>query len=241
MSTSDCTVYELRQYTLHAGTTDRFIETFDREFVETQEATGIRVVGQFRDLDRADMFVWIRGFPDMATRRDSLAAFYTSPAWRANAQEANSMMIDSDDVLLLTVASAAGNWAAGPRRAISSSELPAALVEVTVYPLTDVGWAGFDEFYAQQLQPLLTSAGGAPIAALRTESAANTFPSLPVREADRVFVTLSRFADRASYDTHVRALTAEPSWHRVRARTRALTSDRPQKLRLAPTPRSALR
>lgn len=56
----DCQVVELRQYTLHPGRRDTLIELFDREFVETQEALGINVIGQFRDLDGPDRFVWLR-------------------------------------------------------------------------------------------------------------------------------------------------------------------------------------
>ena len=54
-------IVELRQYTLHPGKRDTLIELFDREFVETQEAVGIQVIGQFRNLDDPDQFVWLRG------------------------------------------------------------------------------------------------------------------------------------------------------------------------------------
>src|SRR3546814_14914788 len=37
-------VVELRQYTLHPGQRDVLIELFEREFIESQEATGIRVI-----------------------------------------------------------------------------------------------------------------------------------------------------------------------------------------------------
>ena len=50
-------VVELRQYTLRPGRRDGFIELFDREFVETQEETGMAVLGQFRDLGDPDRFV----------------------------------------------------------------------------------------------------------------------------------------------------------------------------------------
>ena len=53
--TRDCSVIELRQYMLHPGQRDALIELFDREFVETQEAVGMRVIGQFRDLGRPDL------------------------------------------------------------------------------------------------------------------------------------------------------------------------------------------
>src|SRR5262245_23922182 len=94
-------IYELRQYTLHPDQRDVLIELFEREFVESQEALGMRLVGTFRDLDDPDRFVWIRGFPDMETRRQALTDFYYGPVWKAHAAAANATMIDSDDVLLL--------------------------------------------------------------------------------------------------------------------------------------------
>ena len=61
-------VIELRRYTLRPGQRDVLIELFDRELVESQEATGMRILGQFRDLGDPDQFVWVRSFPDMAVR-----------------------------------------------------------------------------------------------------------------------------------------------------------------------------
>src|SRR6266700_2591120 len=60
-----CPIVELRQYTLHPGKRDAFIDLFDRQFIETQEAVGVRVIGQFRDVDDPNRFVWLRGFRDM--------------------------------------------------------------------------------------------------------------------------------------------------------------------------------
>ena len=101
-----CPVIELRQYTLKPGQRDVLIDLFEREFVETQEAMGMRLVGQFRDLDRPDRFVWIRGFADMPSRAQSLQAFYGGPIWQAHREAANATMIDSDNVLLLRPVSA---------------------------------------------------------------------------------------------------------------------------------------
>jgi hypothetical protein len=46
-----CPIVELRQYTLHPGERDVLIDLFDREFVESQEALGMKIIGQFRNLD----------------------------------------------------------------------------------------------------------------------------------------------------------------------------------------------
>ena len=88
-------VVELRRYRLHPGRRDELIELFDRELVETQEATGMQVVGQFRDLDRPDQFVWLRAFASMGARRRSLEAFYGGPVWARHGLAAASTMIDS--------------------------------------------------------------------------------------------------------------------------------------------------
>src|SRR5262245_20456622 len=96
-----CAVVELRQYALKPQQREVLINLFDRHFVESQEAVGMTVIGQFRDRGNADRFVWLRGFPDMDSRKESLAAFYEGPVWAAHRTEANNTMIDSDNVLLL--------------------------------------------------------------------------------------------------------------------------------------------
>ena len=58
MHSETCQVVELRRYALHPDDRETLIELFDRELVETQEAVGMDVLGQFRDLDDPDSFVW---------------------------------------------------------------------------------------------------------------------------------------------------------------------------------------
>lgn len=60
-----CPIVELRQYALHPGQREALIALFDREFVESREELGMAVLGQFRDLDNRDRFVWLRGFETM--------------------------------------------------------------------------------------------------------------------------------------------------------------------------------
>src|SRR5690606_711984 len=72
-----------------------------REFVESQEELGARIVGTFRDVGDPDRFVWVRSFPDVATRRAALAGFYGGPVWREHGPAANATMVDFSDVLLL--------------------------------------------------------------------------------------------------------------------------------------------
>ena len=72
-------IVELRRYDLVPGTRDTLIDIFDRRLIEGQEAEGMAIIGQFRDLDDPDSFVWLRGFADMETRRKALDGFYSGP------------------------------------------------------------------------------------------------------------------------------------------------------------------
>jgi hypothetical protein len=47
---SEWPIVELRQYTLHPGQRDVLIKLFESEFVESQEAVGMKIVGTFRDV-----------------------------------------------------------------------------------------------------------------------------------------------------------------------------------------------
>src|SRR6516164_1017440 len=105
-----CAIVELRQYTLHPGRRDELIELFEREFLESQETAGITLIGQFRVIDDADRFVWLRGFTDMESRPDALAAFYGGPVWAVHRDAANATMVDSDNVLLLRPANASSGF-----------------------------------------------------------------------------------------------------------------------------------
>ncbi len=96
-----CPIVELRQYTLHPGARDTLIELFERELIETQEDVGMRIIGTFRDLEKPDRFVWLRGFQSMEARAQQLQEFYGGPIWKAHREAANATMIDSDNVLLL--------------------------------------------------------------------------------------------------------------------------------------------
>ncbi len=130
-----CPIVELRQYTLHPGKRDVLIDLFDREFVETQEAVGMKIIGQFRDLDDPNRFVWLRGFQDMATRAESLQTFYGGPVWKANRELANETMVDSDNVLLLRPARSDSGFSFEnkERPPHGASEIPNEIVTATIY------------------------------------------------------------------------------------------------------------
>jgi len=234
-------VLELRQYTLHPGRRDVLIALFEREFIEPQEDLGIRILATFRDLDDADRFVWMRGFPDMAARPDALSAFYFGPVWQAHRDQANATMVDSDNVLLLRPLGCDQGLQAAlqPRPAVGTAARARGVFTITVCPLRkpadDVLVRAFD----QHVHPWWVGVGGELLACWVSETAANNFPRLPVRENEPVIAWLTRFDDEAAERRHATLLQASGCLSRPEWRTHL--SGEPTQLRLAPTDRSALR
>jgi len=223
-------VVELRRYALRPGARETLIALFDGELVEPQEAVGMQVLGQFRDLDDPDRFVWLRGFRDMADRERALAAFYGGPAWHEHRDAANATMLDSDDVLLLRPARP--DTGLDPDRALA----PGGVVAITVCWLLPEAADAFPAHFAEHLEPLLRSSGADVLAGYRTEHAPNTFPSLPVREGEEAFVWLAWFADEVAHARHLARVERTPLWRGVPERL-----VRPLEVaRLTPTERSRL-
>jgi len=237
-----CPIVELRQYTLRPGQRETLIDLFDRELVETQEAVGIALVGQFRDLDDPDRFVFVRGFPDMPSRAAALGAFYGGPVWAAHREEANATMIDSTDVLLLRPARPGSGFrpANGTRPPPGATEAAEGLVVATIVHLDAPADEGLVAAVEHGLRPVLAETGASPLAAFVTEASPNTYPALPVREGEHVVVAFSLLAGGMDGERHV----AAARFRRWRGdATEALAPwimGSPQVLMLSPTARSGL-
>jgi hypothetical protein len=75
-----------------------------------------------------------------------------------------------------------------------------------------------------------------------TESSPNTFPKLPVREGEHVFVWFMRFADQASYERHRAALARSKAWRsNVEPELARRLKGASEVLKLSPTARSLWR
>ncbi len=238
-----CPIVELRQYTLNPGTRDVLIEVFDREFVESQEALGIRVIGQFRHIDEPNRFVWLRGFRDMPSRKRGLTEFYSGPAWKAHRDVANATMIAFDDVFLLRPARPESGFPVetDDRPPPGGGESSESLVACTIYPFAAPPDADFLDFFELSLRPVVTEAGASILASFVTEPSPNNYPALPVREGEPVFVWFSRFEGVAAYERHVAALDRSPRLGEISRVLASRLSGPPEVRKLLPTTRSRVR
>ncbi|WP_309083202.1 NIPSNAP family protein [Chelativorans sp.] len=237
-------ILELRRYLLHPGRREDLIAVFDRHLVESQEDCGMTVLGEFRDLDRPDDFVWLRGFADMESRKEALGAFYGGPVWAKHRDAANATMDRFDDVLLLRPAGDGAGFALeGEKRPPAEApEESAAVFTVFVFPLDHGRADAFPAYFSRSLLPALAAAGAPAGASLVTEESPNTFPRLPVREKERVFVWIARFADEAAQQAFARTLRQSPAWRDAMGDGFGGHANAPLTInRLSPTGRSLLR
>jgi hypothetical protein len=179
----------------------------------------------------------------MVSRAQGLKDFYGGPVWKAYRETANATMVDSDNVLLLRpVHPTSGFSREGRHRpAPGANATPKELMVATIYYFDAPVNAGFVDFFEQTIKPALTDAGASILACFISEHSENTFPALPVREGENVFVWFARFNDQAAYELHLAALARSPRWRDEIAKELAGRLKRaPEVLKLSPTTRSLL-
>ncbi|MGZ6392075.1 MAG: NIPSNAP family protein [Ktedonobacterales bacterium] len=239
-----CSVVELRQYAMKPGRRDDLIALFEEHFIEGQEQYGMQIIGQFRNRNNPDRFVWMRGFADMEARRQALAGFYGGTIWQAHRDAANDTMLDSDNVLLLKPARATSGFQLNPanRPTMDTPGAAGDIVIATVYYFDAPVDARFVEFFEGDIVPIVRDAGATILGYFVTEPSENSFPQLLVREGENVFVWLSSFASEDAYGAYQSALTNSQRWaETLPTRLRGWLSQPEEVLELTPSRRSLLR
>lgn len=190
------TVFELRQYSLVRSRIDDLVALFDEVLVEAQEESGMRIVGQFPDLDRPDHFVWVRSFRDVSARSGALSGCYGGPVWSAHRDAANSAMIDSSNARLLEPVFDRG--VVSSRRPVIGSEVRAyETVTCTTLPFDRAVNDAHVTWFGEALLSNLVASGNSPVGLFRRLYADNGLPALPVSDVHCI-IWLCGFADASS-------------------------------------------
>ena len=180
----------------------------------------------------------------MTARAKALSDFYSGPVWKAHREAANATMIDSDNVLLLHPVRPTSGFSLEnmKRPPLGSDEVPTSLVMATIYYFEDAVAPDFINFFEQTLRSASTSLGATISAYFVTENSEITFPALPVRAGENVFVWFSTFQDLAEYENYVAALSQSERWRgEGLVGLKRYLNRAPEVLKLSPTARSQLR
>jgi hypothetical protein len=237
-SSSDFAVVELRRYTIKEGERDRFARDFEAFFPEAIQQTGAIVAGEFLERDRSSAFTWIRGFRDMDERAKSNAALYYGAVWKEHRVLMNSLMLDSDDVLLLKPLAPGRGVPILP--AVDPVREAQGARGIVVAQIFRIQPDGVDAF-VRQAAPAFTAyraTGAREAGVLVTLDAKNNFPQLPIRSDGPYLVWLGILQDEQILKTSFRPLAQRLS--QALAAT-GLLQGAPELVVLDPAQRSRLR
>ncbi|HEX8556552.1 MAG TPA: NIPSNAP family protein [Pyrinomonadaceae bacterium] len=199
-------VLELRNYVTRPGQRDKFIEYFEANFIDSQNALGGYILGQFRVEGAEDNFFWIRGFNDMASRSRYLPEFYRGAFWRQRRDYVNGMLVNNDNVHLLKPLPSEGH----PDAAVSSNEFgrKKGLVVVDYY-VANTRLKELIEFFRSRYLPFLKR-NGISTTSWVSELTENDFPGLPVFQDENLLVTITPYQDEAEYRLKLKQMNADP-------------------------------
>jgi hypothetical protein len=233
----DFQVIEFRRYTIKEGEREHFAEYFDY-FPEAFQQMGAIVFGQFFERKNPVGFTWMRGFKNTDARAIINSAFYYGPLWREHASTMNSLMVDSDNVLLLRPLTTARGVPVLP--AVDPIKERNGAQGVVVAQIFAVQPNSLDNFAKQAEEAFAgyRAAGAREAGVLVTLDVPNNFPQLPVRTDGPYLVWLGIVKDNKTLETQFASL-AERSTQPLLAT--GLLRSAPELVILDPTHSSRLR
>jgi hypothetical protein len=104
-------VIEVRTYRAKPGMRESLIGLLRTRAFPVQRELGMKLLGPFSTQEDEVGFVWLRGFPDQASREPLKAAFYEGPDWLGGLEaEAMSMLEDYSAVVVEDTANLWSRW-----------------------------------------------------------------------------------------------------------------------------------
>jgi len=234
---TDFQVIEFRRYTIRDGEREHFAQYFESYFPEAFQQLGAIAVGQFLERGNDSRFTWLRGFHNMDDRAKVNALFYYGPLWKEHAATLNSLMTDSDNVLLLRPLSHERSITVLP--AVDPVKEENGAQGIAIAQIFAVKAGNVDAF-AQQAESTFAryrDGDAREAGVLVTLDAPNNFPQLPVRTDGPYLVWLGIVENESSLKSFTDLLESTQQ----SLNTTGLLRSAPEIVVLNPTRRSRLR
>ncbi len=94
-------IVEMRTYRLKPGLRAEFLNVFRNRSVPEHWKLGMKIAGPFLSVDDPDVFFFMRGFPDLASREPLKARFYEGDLWKRELESLLMPMIDKYEVVVV--------------------------------------------------------------------------------------------------------------------------------------------
>jgi NIPSNAP len=103
-------VIEMRTYKTKPGMRSRFLEIFRSKSVPKHAELGMRILGPFTSIEDPDVFFFMRGFPDLASREPMKASFYEGDLWKNELEHVLMPMLERYEAVLVEDAEGLIRW-----------------------------------------------------------------------------------------------------------------------------------
>ena len=87
-------IIEMRTYKTRHGLRSQFLEIFRTRSVPAHDAIGMKILGPFLSVEDPDVFFFMRGFPDWASREPMKAQFYEGELWKSELENVLMPMLE---------------------------------------------------------------------------------------------------------------------------------------------------
>jgi hypothetical protein len=94
-------IIEMRTYTLKPGTREVFLKIFRAQSIPAHDEIGMKIIGPFLSIESPDVFFFMRGFPDLASREPMKTKFYEGELWKRELENVLMPMIEKYEVVLV--------------------------------------------------------------------------------------------------------------------------------------------
>lgn len=94
-------IVEMRTYRTKPGGRSRFLEVFRTKSMPAHAEIGMKILGPFLSVEDPDVFFFMRGFPDLASREPMKAQFYEGELWKSELEQILMPMLDKYEVTLV--------------------------------------------------------------------------------------------------------------------------------------------
>jgi len=96
-------IVEMRTYTTKPGLREQFLHVFRTRSMPEHAKLGMPILGPFPSVEHADVFFFMRGFPDLQSRDGLKAKFYEGRLWKDELEAILMPMLDKYEVVVVEV------------------------------------------------------------------------------------------------------------------------------------------
>jgi hypothetical protein len=94
-------IIEMRTYRTKPGMRSRFLEMFRSKSMPAHAEIGMKILGPFLSIEDPDVFFFMRGFPEVASREPMKAKFYEGRLWKEELESIMLPMLEKYEVVLV--------------------------------------------------------------------------------------------------------------------------------------------